>query len=593
MGKTRRDGTAHASGEDSAPPDSSRDARILVVDDDDLIRQTIARCLRNQAYEVAAACSPVDALKELAHRSFDVILLDVAMPGMTGLELLVLCKEKCPQSEVIMLTAQGSLEIAVDSMRKGACDFISKPFHVEQIRLAVARAIERKYLHDATALYRASHAIFATPEFERLPEAIVQVSMRVMDADGVSLLLPGIDGSLYVANSYGLSPAVRQAVRITPGEGIAGKVAVSLTPVILQGDAGGPRENGVADARSRVKSSIVYPLVSDRRLVGMLTFNRTNDARPFRPYDLEKAGVLGSQVLLALETSRLTRQNITTEKLAAVGQLAAGVAHEINTPIQYIGDSMAFIAQGFGDLLLLLARHQALRHSLERNEPTAQLAREIGDLEQELDIGYFVEQVPSAVQRTIEGISRVAEIVRAMKAFAHPGQDDKADADINQIIRTTLAVSRAEYKYVAEVSTELADVPPVHCHAGEIGQVLLVLIVNAAQAVADCKDVKEQNGKGSIVVRSSVDADEVVIAVADTGPGIPADFGGRIFEPFFTTKEVGKGTGLGLSVARTIVVEKHGGSLTFESEIGRGTEFVVRIPIQPKDKRESGPITVR
>ncbi|HEY3593545.1 MAG TPA: ATP-binding protein, partial [Polyangiaceae bacterium] len=507
-----------------------------------------------------------------------------SMPGTSGLELLVSCKEKCPQSEVIMLTGEGSLEVAVESMRKGACDFITKPFHVEQINLAIARAIERKRLHDATALYRASHAIFATPEIERLPEAIVQVSMRVMSADSVSLLLPGIDGRLYVAHSYGMSPAVRQAVRITPGEGIAGKVALSLTPVILHGSAGEGRKEGVDDARNEVKSSIVYPLVSDRRLVGMLTFNRTSDARLFRPYDLEKASVLGSQVLLALEASRLTRQSITSEKLAAVGQLAAGVAHEINTPIQYVGDSMAFIAQGFGDLLLLLSKHRALRHSVEHGEPFAPLLQEITNLERDLDVDYFVEQVPSAVRRTIEGISRVAEIIRAMKAFAHPGRNEKTDVDINQIIHNTLAVSRAEYKYVADVTTELGTVPLVHCHPGEIGQVLLVLIVNAAHALAELPEVKENKGKGSIVVRSSVEGDQVLISVADTGAGIPLEIRGRIFEPFFTTKEVGRGTGLGLSVARTIVVEKHGGSLGFESEIGRGSEFSVRIPIRPVEK---------
>jgi signal transduction histidine kinase len=243
---------------------------------------------------------------------------------------------------------------------------------------------------------------------------------------------------------------------------------------------------------------------------------------------------------------------------------------------------MTFIAQGFGDLLLLLTKHQALRHAMEKNEPTATLLGEINELEAELDIGYFVEQVPSAVTRTIEGIGRVAEIIRAMKSFAHPGHDEKTDADINQIIKNTLAVSRAEYKYVAEVTTDLAAIPLVRCHPGEIGQVLLVLIVNAAHAVAEVKEVKEESAKGTIVVRTSVDGDDVVISVADSGAGIPAEIHGRIFEPFFTTKDVGKGTGLGLSVARTIVVEKHAGSLTFETEIGRGTEFHVRFPIQPQ-----------
>jgi signal transduction histidine kinase len=134
------------------------------------------------------------------------------------------------------------------------------------------------------------------------------------------------------------------------------------------------------------------------------------------------------------------------------------------------------------------------------------------------------------------------------------------------------------------VTTELGAIPLVFCHPGEIGQVLLVLIVNAAHSIAETKVVKEQNGKGTIVVRTRLDGDHVLIGVADTGGGVPREVQGRIFEPFFTTKEVGRGTGLGLSVARTIVVEKHGGSLTFETELGRGTEFLVRLPVDPRSE---------
>jgi signal transduction histidine kinase len=185
--------------------------------------------------------------------------------------------------------------------------------------------------------------------------------------------------------------------------------------------------------------------------------------------------------------------------------------------------------------------------------------------------------VPDSFASCQDGISRISTIVRAMKEFSHPDQREKAPADLNQALQTTLAVAKNEYKYVADITTEFGDLPPVLCHVGDLNQVFLNLIVNASHAIGDV--VGKGGTKGTIRITTSREDNLVRIDVADTGSGIPAAVRPRIFDPFFTTKEVGKGTGQGLAIARSIVVTKHHGSLTFDSEVGQGTTFTIRLPI--------------
>ncbi len=199
------------------------------------------------------------------------------------------------------------------------------------------------------------------------------------------------------------------------------------------------------------------------------------------------------------------------------------------------------------------------------------------DAEEIADLAYLLENVPLALERSLEGIDRVAKIVQSMKAFAHPDQDSKVAVDLNQAVSSTLTIARNEYKYVADVETDFGELPLVTCHVGEINQAVLNLIVNAAHAISDLVTGTER--RGLIRVRTRLENGAAIISVADTGGGIPAHIRDRIFDPFFTTKEVGKGTGQGLFIARSVIAEKHGGSLTFETEEGRGTTFYVRIPV--------------
>jgi PAS domain S-box-containing protein len=277
------------------------------------------------------------------------------------------------------------------------------------------------------------------------------------------------------------------------------------------------------------------------------------------------------------ERKRLEVELQHARKLEAVGSLAAGIAHELNTPIQYVGDNIHFLQDSFASLQVLLAKCTEFSKAAAAGQTAPPLIEDLAAAVESADLDYLAEEVPKAILQSRDGMDRVATIVRAMKEFAHPGQ--KAAADLNKALQNALIVTRSHVKYVADVETDLGELPPVFCHVADLNQVFLNLLINAADAIADV--VKGTGTKGRIVVRTGRQGDTAVISISDTGCGIPNEVASRVFEPFFTTKEVGRGSGQGLAVARSIVVEKHGGSLTFETQSGQGTTFFVRLPIQP------------
>jgi PAS domain S-box-containing protein len=276
------------------------------------------------------------------------------------------------------------------------------------------------------------------------------------------------------------------------------------------------------------------------------------------------------------ETRQLVRELAQGQKLESVGRIAAGVAHEINTSVQFISDSVRFVRHALKDVPHALADYRALAAGALSGKDVTEAARKASDTDEAADVDYFLKNAPDALDRALEGIGRVGSIVRSMTEFAHPDTRTKADIDLNRAIKTTLNMARNEYKSVAEVETDFGDIPPVHCHAGDINQVVLNLLLNAAHAISDM--VEGTSKKGRITVRTRSIGDFVEISIGDTGAGIPEAVRGRIFEPFVTTKEVGRGTGQGLALSRGIVVEKLKGSLHFETETGKGTTFFIRLP---------------
>lgn len=267
------------------------------------------------------------------------------------------------------------------------------------------------------------------------------------------------------------------------------------------------------------------------------------------------------------------------QKLEAIGQLAAGIAHEINTPIQFVADNLTFLQDTCSSLFPLL---ESWRAALRKLSPeTSALADEEAA---RCDLAFVCEEVPRAIDQSLDGTRRVATIVRAMKEFSHPDQTGRMQSDLNHGIESTITIARNEWKYVAEMSMDLDPaLPPVSCYPGDINQVVLNLIVNAALAI---RDRPGRSDKGQITVSTRQRGEFAEIAVSDTGVGIPEEIQGRIFEPFFTTREVGSGTGQGLALAHSVIVRKHKGKIWFESVAGQGTTFFVHLPLNVADLEE-------
>jgi PAS domain S-box-containing protein len=287
------------------------------------------------------------------------------------------------------------------------------------------------------------------------------------------------------------------------------------------------------------------------------------------------------------ERKFLESQLAQAQKLEAIGQLAAGVAHEINTPMQYVGDNLRFLSDSFAGLVELHRRYRKLLAAAEAGRADEELVADVRAAAADLDEDYLLSEVPAATRQSIEGLDQVTRIVQAMREFSHPGGEEKAAADINRAIASTLTVCRNEWKYVAEVETDFdPDLPPVPCLPGELNQAILNLIINAAHAIEDAAGGRP-TAKGTITLRTRRQGPWAEIRVTDSGTGIPDEIRSRIFNPFFTTKQVGRGTGQGLAIAHAVIVDRHGGTLSFETEMGRGTTFVVRLPLQPQADQEA------
>ena len=300
------------------------------------------------------------------------------------------------------------------------------------------------------------------------------------------------------------------------------------------------------------------------------------------PLNCDENNILGLTIIGADITDRkkMESQLQQSHKMEAIGQLAAGIAHEINTPVQFVGDNTRFFQDSFTDLIQIIKQQQEALAAARSNSLTDELAEKTDQLIEENDLEYLEEEIPLAIEQSLKGVERIAKIVQAMKIFAHPGMVAKEPVDINQEIEKTITITRNEWKYVADLKTDFDEsLPMVPCFRAEFNQVILNMIVNAAHAIAE-KNQDNQSEKGTIQVRTIHEGDQAKICISDTGAGIPEDIRHKIFDLFFTTKEPGKGTGQGLAISHSVIVEKHNGSLTLETKEGEGTTFIISLPLK-------------
>jgi signal transduction histidine kinase len=320
-----------------------------------------------------------------------------------------------------------------------------------------------------------------------------------------------------------------------------------------------------------------------RERVVALTINRTETRGD------EDGGV----VLVGTDiTARkaMEAQLMLAQKMESIGQLAAGIAHEINTPTQYVSDNTRFLRDAFQDFQQVLERFERLRVDARQGPVAPAALNQLDAFLEDIDLAFLTTEIPKAIDQSLEGLNRVAEIVRAMRQFSHPDQDEPELTDLNKAVENTVTVARNEWKYVAEMDLDLdPELPTVPCLAGRFNQVILNLIVNASQAIADALGEGAQT-KGNIRITTRKADAHVEIRVTDTGTGIPGRIRDRIFDPFFTTKQVGKGTGQGLAIAHNIIVEQHKGTIQVESEEGKGTTFILSLPLtsseEPSENRQ-------
>jgi PAS domain S-box-containing protein len=544
-------------------------ATILVVEDapeEILILETL---LADQ-YAVQTASDGRGALAYLDTGGIaDLIVTDLLMPEMDGFELCRRLKEipRLGDAPVIVLTGRDSPGDEERALSLGAADFIHKPISPPILMARVRHHLE---LRRMSVLLRAENR--ALQRKRRKAEEFLRLAEAALRATANAVVITDRDGHIVWTN-----PA------FTAVSGYGAEEVRGQNPGILK-----------SGRLSQAFYQDLWQTITHGRVWHGELINRRKDGTPLiEEATITPVRVDGGEIthFIAVKQEITERKNTEqqrammeiqlrqAQKLESIGQLAAGIAHEINTPTQYIGDNARFLQEAYGDRQQVWQLFLRLLAAAKEGAVPAELVQEIEDEMTEVDADYLAEEIPQAIEHTLEGVERVAKIVRAMKNFSHPESEEKTPVDLNEAIENTLTVSRNEWKYHADLIMELDPaLPPVPCLPGELNQVILNLVINAAHAIAEVVG-DGSNGKGTLAVRTRRDGDWAEIRVADTGSGIPEHARERIFDPFFTTKPVGKGTGQGLAISRSVIVDKHGGTIDFETESGRGTSFIVRLPL--------------
>jgi signal transduction histidine kinase len=510
-------------------------ANILIVDDEPQIAEMISAALGVHGYSVSVAYDGQQGVERAKAEKFDLAIMDIQMPGMDGITALGEMKKVDPEIEVIIATGHGTMGTAIQSMRKGAFDYLHKPFEIKELLKVVERALEKKKFNDITK------AIFSTIRPEEQLRVIIDSVARILKAEESLLALPDKDGRLQIAVSEGLDDEEARNSRLAMCNRVMGQLNGNSMPVLLENPAADKSFSGLRGIGG-LKFSLFLPLMEDNKPAGLINLNRTGEEAYFSEDDMQRARIFGSLVSLALRNSNLYRQLqetqgqlIQAEKMSALGQLAGGLAHEINNPLSGI--------LGLTQLVL---------------ENTAKDSQNFTDLK---DIE--------------KAIFRCKRIIISLLSFSRQEKTRMEPVSVNEVIEETLTLCarQMELQHI-KINRQLAPgLPMVNADFQQLMQVFLNLFTNARDAMPEGGELTITTG----LLKDPAGRELLAASVTDTGAGIKPEILDRVFDPFFTTKDVGKGTGLGLSVCLGII-NLHRGRIKAHGSPGGGSTFTITLP---------------
>ena len=549
--------------------------RLLVIDDDDVDRMALQRTLK--ASDVTATlqeATTVAAGFEAAEKdSYDCILLDYQLPDGDGLALLRRLRAANIETPVVMMTGHGDEQLAVEILHAGASDYLTKgKLNPETLTHT---------LHNVTRLFQLESQRKTTQS--QLAETSAHLQYLIDNSPAIiySAVPSGDFKITFVSENLhevlGYQPSEMLDEMNFWFEHIHPDDQVDLIQRLPQLLAKGGQQSHDYRFRHRDGHYLwmhdTLRMVYDEAGAPLELLGSLLDITDRKAMEEALLREKEEQRVLIRELQEARDQLLQNEKMAAIGQLAAGVAHEINNPIGYINSNLGTLQRYTDDLIALVECYQAMEEVIETSQPQA--VKQSRALREKIDFEYIKEDLPDLVRESQEGAERVRRIVQDLKEFSHVDEAEWQWADLHQGLESTLNIVHNELKYKAEIHREYGELPQVECLASQVNQVFMNLLVNAAHAIEK---------SGTITLRSGCDEHEVWLEIGDSGKGIPADKLSHIFEPFYTTKPVGIGTGLGLSLSYSII-KKHHGRIDVESELGKGSRFTIRLPIKRPDKK--------
>lgn len=562
---------------------------ILLAEDDPIVRKIVRLYLEDNGFAVRIAEDGSTALDMFRTQAPDLLLTDLRMPGLDGLELLEIVAQDSPEIPVIIISGLGKIDDAITALRTGAWDYLTKPIiDLQLLKHSIKRAFERcrlleknrqhqKYLEEMILvrtedLRRKNQALEEEIRERKIQQSIAQKARRDWEwtFDAMPDLIAIVDREHHVSR---INKSMYERLG-RPYEEVLGSRCVFADQFLASSEY-------KAHVRQQAEHSHITLECYHKTLGGYFELHVV-------PY-YNTGGALVGAIHIARDINerkdierdraRIQAQLLHTQKLESVSQLAAGLAHEINTPVQFIETNITFLEEAFAELLELgnhflspenLPEKNAISNDSENNQPA---------ITENIDWEFLTAEIPQALQQSQEGLHRISSLIATMKKFSAPTQEKKKLSDLNDIITTTLTVTQNTWHDDVEITTDLAsDLHPVDCFAHDLGQVILNLLLNALHAIKQNFGADQIASRGNITVTTRNVDTWVEMRIADNGVGISDHIIQRIFDPFFTTKAVGQGSGQGLAIAHEIIVNQHGGVIDVLSPPGKGTTFTVLLP---------------